>query len=112
MKRSGDPHATFGTLACVVRAGLSLSLAGFTFWANDLGGYFGTPTPELYIRWTQFAFFCSHVRAHGGTPREPWEFGDEALTNFRKYAELRYSLIPYILEEAESACANGLPFIR
>ena len=48
---SGDPRATFGTLACVVKVGLSLSLAGFTFWANDLGGYFGTPTPELY-RWT------------------------------------------------------------
>ena len=109
---SGDPHARFETLACVHKAGLSLSLAGFSFWANDLGGYFDTPSPELYTRWTQLAFFCSHVRSHGGTPREPWEFGDEALANFRKYVNLRYSLLPYILEEAEFAAENGLPFIR
>lgn len=109
---SGDPDASFETLACVVKAGLSLALAGFTFWANDLGGYFSTPSPELYMRWTQFAFFCSHVRAHGGTPREPWEFGEEALANFRKYAALRYSLMPYILEEAAFAAGRGLPFMR
>ncbi len=109
---SGDADASFETLACVVKAGLSLALSGFSFWANDLGGYFSTPSSELYMRWTQFAFFCSHVRAHGGTPREPWMFGKEALANFRKYADLRYSLMPYILDEATFASEKGLPFIR
>ena len=109
---SGDPDANWETLPFVLKGGLSLLLSGFSFWSCDLGGYLFDPSSELYIRWTQFGMFCSHVRAHGNTPREPWEFGSEAMENFRKYAELRYRLMPYIYTEAEHAAAVGLPLMR
>ncbi len=109
---SGDADTTWETLPCVLKGGLSLALGGFSFWSHDMGGYLGKPSPELYMRWTQLAMFCSHVRAHGNSPREPWVFGDEALSNFRKYAGLRYRLMPYIYSEAEYASSMGLPLIR
>jgi alpha-D-xyloside xylohydrolase len=54
----------------------------------------------------------SHVRCHGSPPREPWELGPEFLERFRRLAELRYSLLPYIVEEAEAACELGHPLLR
>ncbi len=109
---SGDPDATWHGLSGCLKGGLSLALCGFSFWSNDLGGYLGDPTPELYMRWTQMAMLCSHVRAHGAGPREPWHYGKEAVRNFRTYLRLRYSLLPYIYSEAAHAAARGLPLLR
>ena len=109
---SGDPDANWQTLPFVLKGALSLSLSGFSFWSCDLGGYLFEPSAELYVRWLQFSMLCSHVRAHGNTPREPWVFGEHALQMFRKYAELRYRLIPYIYSEAAQAASEGLPLMR
>lgn len=110
---SGDPASDFNTMACVLRGGLSMGLSGVPFWSHDIGGFWlGEVTPELYVRWAQFGLFCSHSRCHGTTPREPWEFGDEALSIFRRYAKLRYRLIPYIYSCAHISHRTGLPMIR
>jgi alpha-D-xyloside xylohydrolase len=109
---SGDPQRTFEALAQVIRAGLSYGLSGGAFWSNDIGSFWGKPTPELYIRWAQFGLFCSHARCHGTTPREPWEFGPRALKIFKFYAKLRYRLLPYIYSYAYIASRTGLPIIR
>lgn len=44
--------------------------------------------------------FCSHARFHGFYSREPWDFGQQAVDVYRKYAGLRYRLIPYIYNQA------------
>ncbi|MEZ3163875.1 glycoside hydrolase family 31 protein [Halorubrum sp. RMP-47] len=108
----GDSDTTFRSLAATVRGGLSLALSGYGFWSHDIGGFSGTPTPELYIRWAQFGLLSSHARFHGTTPREPWEFGDEALAIFRKFARLRYRLIPYLYTNAVVTATTGLPLMR
>jgi alpha-D-xyloside xylohydrolase len=109
---SGDGIARFEDMACVLRAALSFGMSGFPFYSHDIGGFSGLPSPELYIRWAQFGLFSSHARAHGTPPREPWEFGEQAETIFRKYAELRYRLLPYIYSEAVECARTSLPMVR
>jgi alpha-D-xyloside xylohydrolase len=109
---SGDPAADFSNLACTIRGGLSAGMSGLPFWSNDVGGYRGTPSAELYVRWAQFGLFCSHSRMHGDGPREPWNFGEDALEIVRRYAHLRYELFPYLYSTAFEARLKGLPVIR
>lgn len=110
---SGDSHTTFEDMACILRAGLSYSLSGVAFWSHDIGGFQGPkPSPKLYIRWAQWGLLCSHSRCHGTTPREPWEYGDDALKIFKKFAEIRYSLLPYLYSFAYEACKEGIPLVR
>ena len=110
---SGDPFSTFNEMACVLRSGLCYGLSGVPFWSHDIGGFQGgKPSPELYVRWAQFGLLSSHSRAHGCQPREPWEYGEEAERIFKKFAELRYRLLPYLWMCAEEASTTGLPVIR
>jgi alpha-D-xyloside xylohydrolase len=95
-----------------LRGGLSLGLCGFTFWTHFIGGFPNPPDPDLYLRWLGFGALGSHTRCHGAPPREPWEFGPGFLERFRRIAELRYELIPYLVEHAEAACERGHPLVR
>jgi alpha-D-xyloside xylohydrolase len=109
---SGDPAADWDSLAATIRGGLTLAFSGIPFWSNDIGGYRGIPSPELYVRWVQFGLFCSHSRMHGDSPREPWFFGENALRIVRKYILLRYRLFPYIYCTAIESHRTGMPVIR
>lgn len=109
---SGDPACTYEAMAAVLRGGLSYGMSGVPFWSHDIGGFYGKPTTDLYIRWAQFGLFSSHSRCHGTTDREPWVFGEEAEKIFIKYAKLRYKLMPYIYSTALKSSKTGLPFIR
>jgi len=109
---SADPGADFENLAGTIRGGLSIGMSGVPFWSNDIGGYRGMPSEELYIRWAQFGLFCSHSRMHGDSPREPMYFGEVALAYVRKYINLRYRLFPYIYSTAIEAGLTGMPIIR
>jgi alpha-D-xyloside xylohydrolase len=113
---SGDPNCEWEDMANTLRAGLSIGLSGVPFWSCDNAGFddeHGHLTPELWIRWSQWSMFISHVRLHGmGPARVPWSFGERAIENFRKYAKLRYRLLPYIYSHAYNATKTGLPMIR
>jgi len=113
---SGDPNCEWEDMLTDLRAGLSVGLSGVPFWSCDNGGFSGTVghlTPELWIRWSQWSMFTSHTRLHGTEPlRVPWTFGDRAVENFRKYAKLRYRLLPYIYSQAYKATKTGLPMMR
>ncbi len=121
---SGDPNCEWEEMASTLRGGLSIGLSGVPFWSNDTGGFNsrgGHLTPELYIRWSQMAMFQSHVRFNGFpayvahqpfTLRVPWAFGERAIENYRKYAKLRYRLLPYIYSHAYNATQTGLPMMR
>jgi alpha-D-xyloside xylohydrolase len=115
----GDTSATWDGMASTLRGGLQFGLSGYTFWSHDIPGFHGLPefmnswpSEELYLRWTQFGVFTSHMRYHGSTPREPWEFPKVAPL-VRSWLRLRYALIPYILQEAAHCTdgTNGRPMI-
>jgi alpha-D-xyloside xylohydrolase len=114
----GDPGATFTDMAASLRGALSWILSGMSFASFDMGGFFGVPLPEdpppeeVYVRWSQMGLLFSHARAHGHTaPREPWAYGPRALEIFRRYARLRYRLLPYIYSAALLA-PQGTPLVR
>lgn len=110
---SGDSHTTFEDMVCVLRGGLSYSMSGVPFWSHDIGGFQGPkPSQALYVRWAQWGLLSSHSRCHGTTPREPWEYGEEAVRIFREFARIRYSLLPYIYSHAYEACVAGVPLVR
>src|SRR5439155_1432477 len=114
---SGDAQATFGGMGGALRAGLGFACAGGAFWGHDIGGFWGPdalapPSPRLYVRWAQFGLLSPIARFHGTTPREPWEFGDEAVAIVRAFSRLRYRLLPYLEACARGAAATGLPVLR
>jgi alpha-D-xyloside xylohydrolase len=105
-------------MAAALRAGLSLSLSGIPFWSHDIGGFWNPsdpgkgPDPTLYIRWAQWGLLSSHARFHGIRGREPWWFGDEAVDIVRKFARLRYRLLPYLWSFANEAVETAKPLVR
>jgi alpha-D-xyloside xylohydrolase len=109
---SGDPNCTYQAMASTLRGGLSLGMCGHPFWSHDLGGFHREPTPNLYIRWSQFGLLSPLSRAHGQSTRLPWDFGEDALRIFRDYLRLRYRLLPYIYSYAVLAVETGLPIMR
>lgn len=110
---AGDTQVSWEAMKCCLRGGLNAGLSGEAFWASDIGGFVGPkPSDELYIRWAQMGFFSGLTRFHGTTPREPWNYGQEALEIVRSYANLRYSLIPYLDICAQEAIQSGLPLMR
>ena len=109
----GDPPATAEGFAASIRGGLNWALSAPGVWTHDIGGFFGPPpSPGLYIRWAQCGLLSPLARFHGTSPREPWRFGDEALRIFRKYAQLRYRLLPYLFAVAWQGHSDGLPMLR
>jgi len=109
---SGDPECTFVDLANTLRGGLAASMSGLAYWSHDMGGFWGDPSPELFVRWSQAGFLSALSRFHGATPREPWRYGDDALRIFRQYARLRSRLVPYVVSYGWQASEDGVPLMR
>jgi len=108
----GDPQADWDGLAASLRGGLSWGLSGGPYYAHDIGGFYGTPETELYVRWTQAAVFFSHVRFHGTSPREPWFFGEDAERLVRAWLRLRLRLLPYLEASLVRDLSRGLPLAK
>ena len=114
----GDSASSWDGLAGSLRGGLHFGMSGFAFWSHDVPGFHGVPnfmqswpSDNLYVRWTQFGVFTSHLRYHGAQPREPYEY--PAVADIvRKWLRLRYALIPYLLDEAHTATRSGYPILR
>jgi alpha-D-xyloside xylohydrolase len=109
---SGDPECSFVDMANTLRGGLACAMSGLAYWSHDIGGFWGDPSPELYVRWAQLGFLSSLSRYHGATPRDPWRFGEEALAIFREYARFRSRLIPYLVSHGWQASETGVPLMR
>lgn len=106
---STDDTGMIGTL----HSGLSFGLSGFSFWSHDMGGFVKSTPDELYCRWLPFGFLTSHTRAHGAPPTEPWLYESEEVQNiFRKSAEMKYKLMPYVYAQAKECTEKGLPMLR
>ena len=113
---SGDINNDFPTLEAQIPLGLNTGLSGIPYWGTDIGGFFHPipETGELYARWFQLGAFSPIFRSHGWVWREhvPWAHGPEVEAICRRYAELRYRLLPYTYTLAWQAHTLGLPLMR
>ena len=114
----GDSASTWDGMAGSVKGGLHFGLSGFGFWSHDVPGFHSLPNfmnspldEKVYMRWTQFGVFTSHMRYHGSFKREPWHYPAIAPL-VKRWWKLRYRLMPYIVEEARRSTETGYPMVR
>jgi alpha-D-xyloside xylohydrolase len=99
-------------LPAAIRAVQSASLSGWPFIGSDLGGYFGTPTPQVFARWAQFAAFCPLMLLHGLGCREPWDMDAGSAAVFADCARMHLALGPEFERLGRDASAGGSPILR
>jgi len=112
---SGDIPSTWPSLAEVPEDLLNFSLAGMNYGSCDIGGFQGTPTKEMLVRWFQAGVFFPIMRSHsniGTTARFPFLWGDDGEAAMRKALNLRYQLLPYIYALGHEAYNTGAPIMR
>ncbi len=114
----GDSASSWDGLAGSLKGGLHFGLSGFAFWSHDVPGFHSIPDfmnspidENVYVRWTQFGVFSSHMRYHGTCKREPWHYPRIAPI-VKRWWKLRYKLLPYIIEQGEQSCLTGYPMVR
>lgn len=108
----GDAATTNTGMLGDLRGGLSFGLSGFSFWSHDIGGFVTASPEDIYRRWLPFGFLSSHSRAHGAPPTEPWLISEDFTKAFRKCAEMKYRLMPYVYAQAKDCSNRGLPMVR
>jgi alpha-glucosidase len=112
---SGDNSSTWNHLRMTVPQLVNLGLSGFAMSGADVGGFAGSPPPDLLTKWIEVAAFQPIDRDHaakGTRDHEPWVDGPEHEAIRRRYIEERYRLMPYLYTVAEETSRTGLPIMR
>ncbi len=112
---TGDNDSTWAHLKQTTPQLENLGLSGFAMAGADVGGFAGSPSPELLTRWLMLAAFQPIDRDHaskGTRGHEPWVDGPEQEAIRRRYIEERYRLMPYLYTTAETMSRTGLPIVR
>jgi len=121
---AGDEKSTFEAFRATIVAGLSCGMSGIPFWGWDLGGFSGDiPTAELYVRSAAMAAFCPVMQYHAESKgqfnmdRTPWNIAErtgrpEVLSLYKRFADIRMNLLPYVWEQAGKSAATGYPLMR
>jgi len=92
-----------------------MGLSGIPFVGDDIGGYIGPASKELFTRWMQVGMFSPFARNHKEAyahANEPWSFGDETEGISKAFMEFRYRLMPYLYSSFYEASKTGMPIVR
>ncbi len=112
---TGDNKSNWDHLAMSIPKCINLGMSGVPGVGADIGGFRGSPSPELYARWIELGTFYPLMRTHTiekSPPQEPWSFGSMVTEISKKYIRLRYKLIPYTYTWMVYACKTGIPLMR
>ncbi|MFI6464727.1 TIM-barrel domain-containing protein [Streptomyces sp. NPDC050538] len=112
---SGDVATGWPGLRASLSLVMGLGLCGVPYSGPDVGGFDGSPSPELYLRWFQLGAYLPLFRTHASLRagrREPWEFGAEVLEHARVALVERRRLLPYFMTLAHLARRTGAPYVR
>lgn len=93
----------------------NIGLSGVTFAGVDVGGFGGTCSPEMLIRWYEVGIFFPFFRNHcwlKGRAQEPFSYSSEVEGKVRRLIELRYRLLPYINNLFHEHERTGAPLMR
>ncbi|NLL47822.1 MAG: glycoside hydrolase family 31 protein, partial [Firmicutes bacterium] len=129
---AGDQLSEWSEFRAQLVAGLSAGLSGIPFWSFDIGGFAGDfPSQELYLRSVAMGAFCPVMQWHSeprdgqfyhtarerwNNDRSPWNlatlYQEEGIISiYRKFANLRMNLLPYIYQEAKYCAKSARPLM-
>jgi alpha-glucosidase len=112
---TGDNSSTWNHLRLTTPMLENLGLSGFALSGADVGGFAGSPQPDLLTKWLEVGAFQPIDRDHtavGTNDQEPWANGPEQEAISRHYIEERYKLMPYLYTTTEEMSRTGLPIVR
>lgn len=117
---SGDISGAWDSLRRQIIGGLGQMSTGLPWWTYDAGGfqrqadqYTSAEYQETMLRWIQTAVFLPFMRVHGsGSRTEPWNYSDQTYKIYVDNIKLRYSLLPYITENAKRVSTEGYTLMR
>ncbi len=112
---TGDNLSTWNHLRMTTPQLLNLGLSGFSLSGADVGGFGGSPSPDLLTKWLMLAAFQPIDRDHaakGTRGHEPWVDGPAQEAIRRRYIDQRYRLMSYLYTAAEETSRTGIPIIR
>ncbi|HMI53042.1 MAG TPA: glycoside hydrolase family 31 protein [Candidatus Saccharimonadales bacterium] len=112
---TGDNSSTWNHLGMSTPTLVSMGLSGYPLVGDDIGGFAGSPTPDLLTRWFEVGAFNPIYRDHtskGTLDQEPWVHGPVHEAIRRKFIELRYKFMPYLYSRIEEAVRTGVPLMR
>jgi len=112
---TGDVSATWEDVSKTPGMVLNWHLGGAAFTGCDTGGFVGTPSPDLLVRWYQVSAFLPIMRVHSTKqvdPHWPWLWGSAAGTAMREALDLRYRMIPYHYSLAKALHSTGKVYMR
>ncbi|MFD3700973.1 glycoside hydrolase family 31 protein [Streptomyces sp. NPDC058646] len=112
---SGDVESSWEGLRASLALVMGLGLCGVPYSGPDVGGFGGSPSGELYLRWLQLGAYLPLFRTHSAIwagRREPWAFGPEVEGHARAVMAERERLRPYFVTLAHLARRTGAPYVR
>ncbi|MBR1912679.1 MAG: alpha-glucosidase [Treponema sp.] len=110
---TGDNSATWVHLLQEIKMLPSLNMVGFLYTGADIGGFGGSTTRQLLLRWLALGAFTPLMRNHSAwdaRQQECYAFGD--TVDFKSILDFRYALIPYIYSEFVKAAVQGTMYMR
>jgi alpha-glucosidase len=111
---SGDTQSTFDSLRVSIEMSASMGISGQDQFGHDIGGFLGSPSAELFIRWMGFSSFTGLFRNHandGTVPREPWAYGEPYTTMATNIINQRYRMLPFVYSLMADARQGGTPLV-
>jgi alpha-glucosidase (family GH31 glycosyl hydrolase) len=122
---AGDEDSTWEAFRASITAGITAGACGIFFWGWDLGGFSGEiPSAELYLRSAAAACFAPIMQYHSeyshrvpSRDRTPWNIAERTgdarvLPTYRRFAQLRMRLQPYLRAQARTSVAECKPLMR
>lgn len=81
-------------------------------YSADIGGYKGNPSKNQFIRWFEFGAFSPVLRPQCASSekkaREPWAYGQDALSICKTYTNIRYALLNHFYTASYKNMEEGL----
>ena len=111
----GDNMSRWDHLRVSIPMAGGFGLSGQPFVGADVGGFFGSSSSELFLRWMQYGVltpFCRNHTVTGTVDQYAWAWGEVVRDLVRAAVELRYRLLPYLYAAFLTAAETGAPVQR
>jgi len=112
---TGDNVARWQDVGKMIPMIMGTGMAGEPFDGFDIGGFGGSPSGQLYMRFLQIGALMPLCRTHsskGTVMQEPWDYGHMYTYINKKMIQLRYKLLPVMYTSFYEHTQTGAPIIR